>query len=45
MIDRQLYATVTQRFGDVEASLRPYQGSYANSGYVDYSTVTADARF
>jgi iron uptake system component EfeO len=44
MIDRQLYATVTQRFGDVEASLRPYQGSYANSGYVDYSTVTADQR-
>lgn len=43
-INPQLYATVTQRFADVEDSLTPYQGDYANSGYVDYSTVTGDQR-
>jgi iron uptake system component EfeO len=39
-IDARLYATVTQRFADVEDSLTPYQGDYAASGFVNYSTVT-----
>jgi iron uptake system component EfeO len=43
-INPQLYATVTQRFADVEDSLKPYQGNYVDSGYVDYSTVTVDQR-
>ena len=43
-INPQLYATVTQRFADVEDSLKPYQGDYVDSGYVDYSTVTDDQR-
>jgi len=43
-INPQLYATVTQRFADVEDSLRPYLGDYVDSGYVNYSTVTDDQR-
>ena len=43
-INPQLYATVTQRFADVEDSLTPYRGDYAGSGYVDYSKVTDDQR-
>jgi iron uptake system component EfeO len=39
-LDAQLYTTVTQRFADVEDSLTPYHGGYADSGFVDYSTVT-----
>ncbi len=43
-INPQLYATVTQRFADVEDSLKPYQGDYVDSGYVNYSTVADDQR-
>jgi iron uptake system component EfeO len=43
-IDPQLSATVTQRFTDVEDSLTPYQGDYAGSGFVNYSTVTDEQR-
>jgi iron uptake system component EfeO len=44
VIDPTLASTVSARFADVTASLRPYHGSYAGTSYVDYSTVTADQR-
>ncbi len=43
-IDPTLQSTVSARFADVVASLQPYKGTYEGSGYVDYSTVTADQR-
>lgn len=46
-IDPTLANTVTDRFADVLDSLRPYRqatGSYVNSGYVSYETVTIDQR-
>ncbi len=39
-IDPQLASTVDARFTDVVNSLTPFKGTYADSGYVDYSTVT-----
>jgi iron uptake system component EfeO len=39
-IDPTLATTVSARFADVLAALTPYRGTYENSGYVDYSTVT-----
>jgi len=44
VIDPTLASTVDARFADVLASLTPYKGTYANSGYVNYSTVTTDQR-
>jgi len=44
VIDPTLASTVDARFADVLASLTPYKGTYANSGYVDYSTVTTEQR-
>jgi iron uptake system component EfeO len=35
---------VARRFADVEDSLTPYQGDYAASGFVNYSTVTEAQR-
>jgi len=43
-LNPRLYTQVTQRFSDVLAALRPYEGSYAGSGSVNYSTVTGDQR-
>jgi iron uptake system component EfeO len=40
VIDPTLASTVDARFADVVTSLQPFKGTYANSGYVDYSTVT-----
>jgi iron uptake system component EfeO len=43
-IDPSLVTTLDARFADVYAGLLPYVGTYAHSGYVDYSTVTDDQR-
>jgi len=43
-IDPQLASTVDARFTDVVAALVPFKGTYADSGYIDYSTVTDDQR-
>jgi iron uptake system component EfeO len=43
-IDPDLASTVDARFTDVVNALAPYKGTYENSGYVDYQTVTDDQR-
>jgi iron uptake system component EfeO len=43
-IDPALATTMSARFADVEASLKPYRGTYAGSSYVNYSTVTTEQR-
>ena len=42
--DPTLASTIAARFDDVLAALKPYRGTYASSGFIDYSKVTSDQR-